>query len=83
MSSKTHVVPTEQQELNVIDGLRLGQYVYLRHRANPFIPTGGSPDWNVNYLAMKDDAMRKKSGVGQIDQSLTDAYATNPEKSYY
>jgi len=69
--------------MRVESTLRVGQHVYLRNRANPFIPTGGSPDWNRSGLVLKDDALRAKSGVSQIDQSLTDAYASNPQKRTY
>ena len=63
--------------------LQVGQKVYLRNRANPFIPTGGSPDWNRNELTLKDSELRVKAGVSQLDQSITDAYAANPKSSRF
>lgn len=58
-------------------------HVYLRNRANPFHPTGGSDLWNRSELILKDQKLREKSGVSQIDQSLTRSYLVNPDKMKY
>ena len=76
------VVESVPQPANM-STLQVGQKVYLRDRANPFIPTGGSPDWNRNELTLKDSELRVKSGASQLDQSITDAYAANPENSRF
>lgn len=55
----------------------------LRDRANPFIPSGGSNLWHRNELLLQDQALRTRSGVVQIDESLTRGYNANPEKSRY
>lgn len=60
-----------------------GDSVYHRNRANPFHPMGGSDLWNRSELILKDQKLREKSGVSQIDQSLTRSYMANPDKMKY
>lgn len=57
------------------------RHIYLANHANPFIPSGGSPLWHVNDLLLRDPKLRARSGVVQLDNSLTAGYLTNPEKS--
>ena len=51
--------------------------VYQPHRANPFIPSGGSTLYQGNELLLKDPELRQRSGVAQLDQGVTDGYAAN------
>lgn len=60
-----------------------GDSVYHRNRANPFHSTGGSDLWNRSELILKDQKLREKSGVSQIDQSLTRSYMANSDKMKY
>ena len=57
----------------------LGQGVYQRNKANPFIPSGGAQMWSGNCLLLKNAGLRKRSGVTQLDQGVTDMYAVNPK----
>lgn len=57
---------------------QLGQSVYQRNRANPFIPSGGAQMWNNNNLILKNEALRKRAGVNRLDQGISNMYATNP-----
>ena len=55
--------------------------VYVPNSANPFISNGGAKMWKKNYLLLKDDKLRKNSGVQSLDIGVTDMYKVTPVKN--
>ena len=48
--------------------------VYNRYSGNQFIPKATTSQWKVNDLILKDQDLRKRSGVYILDQGITEVY---------
>jgi hypothetical protein len=60
-----------------------GARVYKPNAGNPFIPKPSPGCWTTNELLLKDQQLRKQSGVYILDQELTQVYLSHPNSGKY